>query len=118
MSLINQVRAQALLMSQQAEEVNEKMLNVLCQAAIVNLTGRLRPGLTPEDCKADFVAAASLYALAALAELDDMSRLEQVTAGDITLRQSGSNAAVGCLRYQADILMAPYVVDGFCFRRV
>lgn len=118
MTLTEQVRAQALLMSQQAGEMSGEMLNVLCRAAVVNLTDRLRPGLTPEDCKADFVAAASLYALAALAELDDMNRLEQVTAGDITLRQSGGNAATGCLRYQAQLLMAPYVQDGFCFRGV
>jgi len=118
MTLTEQVHAQALLMSQQAADNDGEMLKVLCRAAVVRLTDRLRPGLTPEDCKADFVAAASLYALAALAEMDDMSRLEQVTAGDITLRQNGSNAAVGCLRYQADILMAPYVQDGFCFRGV
>lgn len=118
MTLTEQVYAQALLMSQQAAENEGEMLKTLCRAAVVSLTDRLRPGLTPEDCKADFVAAAALYSLAALAELDDMSRLEQVTAGDITLRQSGNNAATGCLRYQAELLMAPYMQDRFCFRGV
>ena len=118
MTLAEQVHAQALVMSRQAEDDKPELLQMLCRAAVTDLTRRLRTGLTPEDCKADFVAAASLYALAALAELDDMSRLEQVTAGDITLQQSGNNAAVGCLRYQAGILMAPYMQDGFCFRGV
>ena len=118
MTLTEQVHAQALLMSQHDGDENEEMLKVLCRTAVVSLTDRLRPGLTPADCRADFVAAAALYALAAMSELDDMARLEQVTAGDITLRQSGNNAATGCLRYQAQLLMAPYVQDGFSFRGV
>lgn len=118
MTLTEQVHTQALLMSQQAAECNSELLEVLCRAAVVSLTAKLRPGLTPEDCKADFVAAASLYALAAQTELDDMNQLEQVTAGDITLRQKGENAATGCLRYQAQLLMAPYLQDRFSFRGV
>lgn len=118
MTLTEQVHAQALLMSRQTEDDRPELLQVLCRAAVVNLTRRLRTGLAPEDCKADFVAAASLFALAARAEMDDLSQLEQITAGDITLRQNGTNAAAGCLRYQAELLIAPYLQDRFCFRGV
>jgi len=118
MTLAEQVHAQALVMSRQADDDKPELLQTLCRAAVTDLTRRLRAGLTPEDCKADFVAAASLYALAARAELDDLAGLEQFTAGDITLRQKGGNAAAGCLRYQAELLIAPYLQDRFCFRGV
>ena len=80
MTLTEQVHAQALLMSQQNTEEDSAMLEVLCRAAVASLARQLRAGITPEDCKADFVAAASLYALAARSELDEMAQLEQVTA--------------------------------------
>lgn len=118
MTLTEQVYTQAILMSRQAGDSDGELLKTLCRTAVVSLTGKLRPGLTPEDCKADFIAAASLFALAALAELDDMNTLEQVTAGDITLRQKQGNPAAGCLRYQAQLLMAPYLQDRFCFQGV
>ena len=118
MTLAEQVHAQALLMSRDAADDQPELLQTLCRAAVADLARRLRGGLTPEDCKADFVASASLFALAARAELDDMAQLEQFTAGDITLRQKGGNAAAGCLRYQAELLIAPYLQDRFCFRGV
>jgi len=118
MTLTEQVLAQALLMSQQASDEDSAVLEVLCRAAVVSLTRQLRTGISPEDCRADFVAAASLYALAARAELDEMAQLEQVTAGDITLRKKGADAATSCLRYQAGLLMAPYLQDGFAFQGV
>ena len=118
MTLTEQVHAQALLMSQQNTEEDSAMLEVLCRAAVASLARQLRAGITPEDCKADFVAAASLYALAARSELDEMAQLEQVTAGDITLRKKGEDAAASCLRYQAELLMAPYLQDRFAFRGV
>ena len=115
MTLTEQVHAQALLMSQQTALEDSGILEVLCRTAVVNLTRQLRPGITPEDCKADFVAAASLYALAAHSELDEMAQLEQVTAGDITLRKKGADAAASCLRYQAELMMLPYLKDRFAF---
>ena len=82
------------------------------------MTARLRTGLTPEDCKADFIAAASLYALAALNEVGDTDRLEEISAGDLTLRKSSADAAANCLRNQAEIMIAPYLKDRFSFRGV
>ena len=118
MTLKEQVFAQAALLAGQLEGSRLEMLDVLCTASVASLTARLRPGLTPEDCKADFVAAASLYALAALNEVGDTDRLEQISAGDLTLRKSSADAAANCLRDQAEIMIVPYLKDRFSFRGV
>ena len=118
MILTDQIYAQALLLAGGLEAKQEAMLKILCRGAESSLSNRLRPGLTAQDCKADFIAAASLYALAALSGMDEMDRLEQVTAGDITLKRSGSDAAANCLRYQAELMIAPYLADRFTFRGV
>ena len=68
--------------------------------------------------QADFIAAASLYALAALSDTEGMDGVEQMTAGDVTLRRSGNDAAANCLRYQAELMIGPYLKDRFCFRGV
>ena len=118
MTLKEQVFAQAALLAGQLEGSRLEMLDVLCTASVASLTARLRPGLTPEDCKADFVAAASLYALAALNEVGDTDRLEEISAGDLTLRKSSAEAAANCLRNQAEIMIVPYLKDRFSFRGV
>ena len=118
MTLKEQVFAQAALLAGQLEDNRLEMLDVLCTASVASLSARLRPGLTPEDCKADFVAAASLYALAALNEVGDTDRLEEISAGDLTLRKSSADAAANCLRNQAEIMIVPYLKDRFSFRGV
>ena len=81
---------------------------------------RLREGLTPEDCKADFIAAASLLALAQLNGVDDDAQVEEFKAGDLTVKQGSKNrdAASQCLQRQAELMIAPYLKDGFSFRGV
>ena len=118
MSLSEQIYAQALLLTQDAQEKQLPMLEVLCRSAENSLRLKLRDGITPEDCKADFVASASLYALAALSELDEEMQMEQVKLGDLTLRRESPNAAACCLRYQADRMMQPYLKDTFAFMGV
>ena len=118
MSLKQQVYTQAVLLAGELSEHQLSVLEALCTAGTVALTARLRDGLTPADCKADFVAAASLMALAALDSLDEDRKVEQITAGDLTIRRSGKAAAVNCLRTQAELMMAPYIKDGFLFQGV
>jgi hypothetical protein len=118
MSLTEQIYAQALLLTQDAQERELTMLEILCRSAENSLRTKLRDGITPEDCKPDFVAAASLYALAALSELDEEMQMEQVKLGDLTLRRESPDAAACCLRYQADMMMQPYVKDTFAFMGV
>lgn len=115
MTLTDQVYTQALLMAGGLEARLEVLLKVLCRSALVSLEARLRDGLTAEDCKADLVAAASLYALAALSEAGEAGEVEQFAAGDVTVRRRGGGAAANCLRYQAELLIGPYLKDGFAF---
>jgi len=119
MSLTDQVYAQAALLAGQLEETQQALLRVLCECATASLTARLREGLGPEDCKADFVASASLFALAELNRVNDGTALEQITAGDLTIRKfNGGDPASNVLRNQARLMIAPYLKDGFCFRGV
>lgn len=115
MTLTEQVFAQALLLAGDQQQRQEELLMLLCSASVNSLTARLRQGLSPEDCLADFIAAASLYALAALSAQSDM---EKIVAGDVTLQRSSTDAASNCLRYQADVIIAPYLKDNFSFRGV
>ena len=118
MMLAEQIFAQARLLAQDAEEKDLALLEILCRSAENSLRLRLRDGITPDDCKADFVAAASLYALAAMSELSDMAQIEQVQAGDLTMRRKSTDSAACCLRYQAEMMMLPYMKDNFSFTGV
>lgn len=118
MTLTEQIYAQALVLIRDLEDGNRPLLELLCRSAEVSLQAKLRSGMTPEDCKADFIAAASLYAVAAMSEVDETAQLEQISAGDLTLRRSSCDAAACCLRYQAELMMLPYVKDRFAFMGV
>lgn len=118
MSLATQIYAQACLLIQDSSGVNLPMLEVLCRSAENALSRKLRDGITPEDCKADFIAAASLFALAALSEADETAQIQQIQAGDLTMRRASPDSAACCLRYQAEVMMMPYVKDSFSFRGV
>ncbi len=119
MSLTDQVYAQAALLAGQLEGNQPELLRALCACATSSLSARLREGLLPEDCKADFVASASLFALAELNSVKDSDALEQITAGDLTVRKvSSGDTASNVLRHQAQLMIAPYLKDRFCFRGV
>lgn len=118
MNLTEQIFAQAVLLCGSVDSRQEALLRLLCGCAASTLQARLRSGITPQDCKADFIAAASLYALAALSEVDDAVQPESFTAGDVTVRRGSSNAASRCLRSQAELMITPYLKDGFSFRGV
>lgn len=118
MTLPEQIYAQAVLLSGGIADGQEHILQALCRSACANLSSRLRPGLGPEDCRADFLAAGALYALAALSEIDTEGQMEYVKAGDVTLRRRGGSAAANCLRNQAELMISPYLADRFSFRGV
>ena len=88
MSLRDQVLAQAMLLAGELTERQQMVLGALCTATTASLNARLREGLTAEDCKADFIAAASLLALAAMAGIAEDVPVEQITVGDFTVRKS------------------------------
>jgi hypothetical protein len=120
MSLTEQIIAHALLMAGELTEHQTRVLEVLCEAAASSLSARLRDGLTPDDCRADFIAASSLTALAALAAASGEVPVEQITAGDFSIKKGSVSydAASNCLRQQAQMMIAPYLKDRFSFQGV
>ena len=118
MMLSEQVYAQALLLAGELEQRQMDLLKILCRGANNSLAGRLREGLTPQDCKADFIAAASLFALSALATANEESAVEVFQAGDLSIRRRSMDAASNCLRNQAELMIAPYLKDRFSFMGV
>ncbi|MBR5125357.1 MAG: hypothetical protein IKU68_01350 [Oscillospiraceae bacterium] len=115
MMLAHQVYAQAVMLAGQLEDGQAEMLRVLCEISVTSLTARLRDGITPEDCKAEFIAAASLYALAAL---NEAGAVEEFRAGDLTVKRGGADAASRCLHRQAEVIIGPMLKDRFSFRGV
>lgn len=115
MTLEEQVYAQAALLAGELEDGQEEILSTLCVAAVSSLTARLRDGITADDCRADFVAAASLFALAAINTVVAGGAVEQFAAGDLTVRRGSGDAASRCLRHQAELVIAPYLKDRFSF---
>ena len=116
MTLKEQVFAQAALLAGELDGRQTDLLNLLCMSSTAALTARLKEGLTPEDCKADFIAAASLFALAALNEAQDSDQVEEFKAGDLTVKQgSRKDAASRCLQNQAELMITPYLKDRFAF---
>ncbi len=117
MTLAQQVYTQAATLCP-PQEGQQGILELFCRSCVTGLQARLRPGLAAEDCLADFVASAALYALAALSEYDGTGDFSHLQLGDLTVRRSGGNAAAVCLRSQAELMMFPYVQDSFSFRGV
>ena len=118
MTLKEQVFAQALLMAGELDGPQTDLLDALCGSATTALTSRLRDGLRPDDCRADFVAAASLFALAAMNEAGLGGGMEEFRAGDLTVKRGSADAASRCLHRQAGLIIAPYLKDSFAFRGV
>ena len=120
MTLRDQVLAQSLLLAGELTEHQTQVLGALCTATTASLQSRLREGLSAEDCKADFIAAASLLSLAAMNSVSSEESTEQITVADFSVRNTkGSfDAASNCLRAQAELMIAPYLKDRFSFRGV
>ena len=115
MTLTQQVYTQARLMAQELDEENQAMLEAVCAAAATQLKQQLRDNIGPEDCLTDFVTAAAMLALASMSDVGSMAQLEQVKAGDVTLRRNSSKVGTQSLRQQAHALMRPYIKANFSF---
>ena len=115
MTVQEKVFAQALTLAGTLEDKKLALLEVLCKSAVSALRAQLREGMTPEDCLADFTAAASLMAMAAVSEAGEELAVESFTAGDVSLRKERNSAAANCLRHQARVMMMPYIRDPFAF---
>ena len=117
MSLIEQIQAQAMLLAGNLTDRQSRILAALCCGAASSLEKRLRDGLSADDCKADFIAAASLLALAGMNSVTGEESAEQIAVGDFSVRTSKNtnDAASNCLRAQAELMIAPYLKDRFTF---
>lgn len=84
-------------------EGDEEILLSLCQVAMDTLEGRLRTGLTPDDCSPAFEIACAWMAL------EDMEGVAggvtSFSAGDVSFQVDGSLG----LRQRGERLMAPYL---------
>jgi len=103
-----------------AGEDQEELLLPLVQAAQDSLAGRLREGVTPEDCGPAFLLSAAMWAMDRLESAVGSDReIASFTAGDLTIRRGGHSGRAGSLSGQADRLLAPWLRDtGFSFRGV
>ena len=115
MTVQEQVFAQALALAGRLDDRQTGLLEVLSRSAAAALRGQLREGLKPEDCLADFTAAASLMALAAVSEAGESAAVERFTAGEVSVHRERNSEAANCLRYQARVMMMPYIRDPFAF---
>lgn len=87
-------------------------LLALCRAAEGELQGRLRRGVTAEDCADCFVCAAALLAAAGCG-LAGGAGLGAFRVGEVSVTPERAGAAA--LRAQALALMQPFLETGFSF---
>ena len=103
-----------------AGEQDEVLLETLCRAAEAYWRGRLRQGVTAEDCGEAFPCAAAFTAAADLAAGQD-GGIESFTAGSVSVKGCGESAArrAESLRRSAEERMAPFAEPGdFAFQGV
>ena len=119
MTLTDRIYAQSRILAGELDCRQEALLRAMCISAENALKQKFRKGVCVDDCMGDFVAAASLYALAALSESDGAMTPESFRVGDVTVQRGSGSAATSCLRRQAELMIAPYLaVDGFAFAGV
>lgn len=119
MRLTDQVLTQAELLAGDMEDAGRELLRILCGAAVNTLRCQLREEITPEDCREEFIAAASLYALAEWYRGRAGAEVQEFRAGDLTVKQGdGAAHAPESLKAQALALLRPYRKDSFRFMGV
>lgn len=101
----------------------EELLLPLALAVERQLAGRLKEGVSPEDCGTAFPLAAAMVVtdrLSAVTGGGGSGEITSFTAGDLTVRkEAGSGGTSRTLSAQAEGLLAPWLKDGgFVFRGV
>ena len=103
-------------------EGEQALLAELCRTAEAALTGRLRAGVTADDCASAFIPAAAWMALAGFTTgREAAAPPASFRAGDVSVTCSGVGGAAASrgLLEQAERVMAPWLEDGgFAFRGV
>lgn len=93
------------------EEREYGALDGLCEAACRQLRGRLRDGVSPEDCGQCFVLAGAWMALAGLEVSRSVGQAERFTAGDVSVQNADAGQRAEALRRQAGEIMAGWLRD-------
>lgn len=101
----------------------EELLLPLALAVKEQLAGRLKEGVSPEDCGTAFPLAAAMVVmdrLSAAAGGGGGGEITSFTAGDLTIRKEAGSGGTGrTLSAQAEGLLSPWLKDtGFIFRGV
>ncbi len=95
------------------------VLRLLCESGERELEGRLRRGVSKEDCAAAFTCAAAWLAAASLENIRCAGEeLSSLRAGDMSVTAATAGERyerAQLLRRQAKRLMEPYSEDDFCF---
>lgn len=103
-------------------EEERSLLETLCHAAEAAWVARLKDGVSAEECGEAFLCAVAFTAAADFAVGRSSSGVESFTAGEISVRRSGSAegaAQAQALRKTAERLMAPYTKqETFAFKGV
>lgn len=103
-------------------EEERLLLETLCHAAAEAWAERLKGHVSIEECGEAFLCAAAFTAAADFAVGRNSNGVESFTAGEISVRRSGSTegtAQAMALRKTAERLMAPYAKqETFVFKGV
>ena len=99
--------AEAIVQPSEAEKplLSLSLLTALCAAAGAEIEGRLRDGISPEDCGDAFPCAAALLAAAGVLPCRSGGDVEQFSVGDVSLRTGGGGQvceAAAAMRRQYD----------------
>lgn len=95
----------------------EELMLPLVGAVVSAMKGRLRTGITPEDCGEAFPLAAAMVVMDGLDRATGGGQVTSFTAGDVSIRTGASKGESRTA--QAERLMAPWLVEvGFAFRGV
>ncbi len=106
------------LAAELGETEPSELLGALCEAAERELTGRLRQGVSVENCGKSFPLAAAWLALAGLQDAKE-DGVKSFSAGEVSIQRGEGDARQKALRRQALLVMRPFLRDErFIFRGV
>ena len=93
------------------EEEQTTLLSALCLGVDQELSARLRPGITPEDCLDAFVLAGALLCVSALNQIST-ANISDFTAGTLKIAFGSDHSPLANLAYRT---MEPWLADGLVF---
>lgn len=97
-------------------DVEDSVLEMLCEAACERLDGLLRDGVTAQDCAHAYLPAAAWLVMHWLRQSRNWEGITSLSAGDMTIRRGSGGDT---LEQQAMELLGPWMKDrGFVFRGV